>query len=63
MQALRVEFLGGPRDGGEIPARYLVMWSVGGQFSLDERDYRFEELADGRRIARFLGYTKTKRSP
>lgn len=62
MDGLQVEFLGGPRDGAEIPPRFLVVWAVGHEFSLLEGDYRFEVLTDGRRIARFLGYTQTKRS-
>lgn len=62
MKALHVEFLGGPQDGAEIPAQFLVAWEVGNGFELDDGEYRFEELADGRRIARFLGHNTSDRS-
>ncbi len=62
MQALRVEFFGGPRDGAEIPARYLVTWSVGAKFEVLGELYQFDELPDGRRIARFLGESSNSRS-
>jgi hypothetical protein len=63
METLRVEFFGGPQDGGEIPPRYLARWAVGHRFTLLEGGYRFEELPDGRRVARFLGHNREARSP
>lgn len=59
---LRVEFLGGPRDGDAIPPGYLVSWAIGHGFTLVEGAYRFEELDDGRRVARFLGHSSSDRS-
>ena len=61
MNAAEVEFLGGPQDGAEIPAKFLAGWEVGSGFAIGDDEYRFEELADGRRVARFLGH-EAKRS-